>query len=126
MRVISTDNKKFNNKLENLLDKRKKKLKSNLSSVSKIIQDVKKNGDKALLKYEKKFNKNKIIVPSVSQISQSIRSLDKKVKLAIDLAYKRIYKFHSLQKFKNISYEDNLKNKLEYKYLPINVPEPHA
>tara|TARA_Y100001958_G_scaffold77019_1_gene51928 strand:+ start:1942 stop:3225 length:1284 start_codon:yes stop_codon:yes gene_type:complete len=120
MRVISTDNKNFNNKLENLLDKRKKKLKSNLSSVSKIIQDVKKNGDKALLKYEKKFNKNKIIVPSVSQISQSIRSLDKKVKLAIDLAYKRIYKFHSLQKFKNISYEDNLKNKLEYKYLPIN------
>tara|TARA_B100000674_G_scaffold232481_1_gene191231 strand:+ start:2651 stop:3934 length:1284 start_codon:yes stop_codon:yes gene_type:complete len=120
MRVISTENKNFNNKLENLLDKRKKKLKSNLSSVSKIIQDVKKNGDKALLKYEKKFNKNKIIVPSVSQISQSIRSLDKKVKLAIDLAYKRIYKFHSLQKFKNISYEDNLKNKLEYKYLPIN------
>ena len=120
MRVISTENKNFNNKLENLLDKRKKKLKSNLSSVSKIIQDVKKNGDKALLKYEKKFNKNKIIVPSVSRISQSIRSLDKKVKLAIDLAYKRIYKFHSLQKFKNISYEDNLKNKLEYKYLPIN------
>ena len=72
MRVISTDDKNFNNKLENLLDKRKKKLKSNLSSVSKIIQDVKKNGDKALLKYEKKFNKNKIIVPSVSQISQSI------------------------------------------------------
>ena len=120
MRVISTDNKNFNNKLENLLNKRKKKLKSNLSSVSKIIQDVKKNGDKALLKYEKKFNKNKIIVPSVSQISQSIRSLDKKVKVAIDLAYKRIYKFHSLQKFKNISYVDNLKNKLEYKYLPIN------
>ena len=42
MRVISTNNKNFNNKLENLLDKRKKKLKSNLSSVSKIIQDVKK------------------------------------------------------------------------------------
>ena len=45
MRVISTNNKNFNNKLENLLAKRKKKLKSNLSSVSKIIQDVKKNGD---------------------------------------------------------------------------------
>ena len=120
MRVINTDNKNFNKKLENLLDKRRKKLRSNLSSVSKIIQDVKKNGDKALLRYEKKFNKNNIIVPSVSQISQSIRSLDKKVKLAINLAYKRIYKFHSLQKFKNISYVDNLKNKLEYKYLPIN------
>ena len=47
------------------------------------------------------------------------KSLDPKVKNAIDLAYSRIYKFHSLQKFKNISYIDKLKNKLEYKYLPI-------
>ena len=45
--------------------------------------------------------------------------MDKKVKNAIDLAYKRIYKFHSLQKAKNISYIDNLDNKLEYKYLPL-------
>ena len=29
-------------------------------------------------------------------------------------------KFHSLQKFKNISYIDKFKNKLEYKYLPIS------
>ena len=84
-----------------------------------IIDDVKKNGDKALLKYEKKFNQNKIIVPTANQISQSIKSLDKKVKNAIDLAYTRIYKFHSLQKFKNISYSDKFKNRLDYKYLPI-------
>jgi histidinol dehydrogenase len=45
--------------------------------------------------------------------------LDKKVKQAIDLAYNRIYKFHSLQKFKNIVYKDKLKNKLEYRYVPI-------
>ena len=57
--------------------------------------------------------------PSLSQIKQSIKSLDPKVKNAIDLAYSRIYKFHSLQKFKNISYVDKLKNKLEYKYIPI-------
>ena len=80
---------------------------------------MKKNGDKALLKYEKKFNLNKTIIPSAKQISRSIKSLDKKVKKAIDLAYSRIYKFHSFQKFKNISYSDKFKNKLEYKYLPI-------
>jgi histidinol dehydrogenase len=45
--------------------------------------------------------------------------LDKKVKEAIDIAYNRIYKFHSLQNVKNISYIDKFKNKLEYKYLPI-------
>ena len=85
-----------------------------------IIKDVKKNGDKALLRYERKFNKNSTIVPSKKQISKSILSLDKRVKNAIDLAYKRIYKFHSLQKFKNISFTDKLNNKIEYKHLPLD------
>ena len=102
-----------------MLSKRKKKLQSNSVSVIKIIQDVKKNGDKALLKYERRFNKNNIIVPTSKKINQKIKSLDKKVKRAIDQAYDRIYKFHSLQKFKNISYTDKYKNKLEYKYIPL-------
>ncbi len=120
MKVLDSKKKNFDKVLENLLLKRKKKVKSNSFSVSGIIKDVKKNGDKALLKYEKKFNQNTIIVPSSTQISKSIKSLDKKVKQAIDIAYSRIYKFHSLQKFKNISYTDKLNNKLEYKYLPID------
>ena len=119
MKILNSNSKNFDKVLGNLLLKRKSKLQSNSVSVTSIIKDVKKNGDKALLKYEKKFNQNNIIVPTSKQISKSIKSLDKKVKNAIDLAYSRIYKFHSLQKFKNISYTDNLKNKLEYKYIPI-------
>ena len=119
MKIIYSKSKNFDKLLDILLSKRKKKLKSSSVSVIKIINDVKKNGDKAVLKYERKFNKNKIIVPSVKQINKSIKSLDKKVKKAIDDAYKRIYKFHSLQKFKNISYRDKYKNKIYYKYLPI-------
>ena len=119
MKILNSNNKNFDKILENLLLKRKEKITSNSVSVTSIIKDVKKNGDKALLKYEKRFNQNRIIVPSSKNVSKSIRSLDKKVKQAIDLAYKRIYKFHSLQKFTDISYIDNLKNKLEYKYLPI-------
>ena len=119
MKIIYSKSKNFDKLLGILLSKRKKKLKSSSVSVIKIINDVKKNGDKAVLKYERKFNKNKIIVPSVKQINKSIKSLDKKVKKAIDDAYKRIYKFHSLQKFKNISYRDKYKNKIYYKYLPI-------
>ena len=84
------------------------------------MRDVKKNGDKALLKYEKKFNKNNVIVPTTKQINKSIKSLDKKVKQSIDDAYNRIYKFHSLQKFQNISYTDKFKNKIEYKYSPLD------
>ena len=120
MKIINSKIRNFDKILDNLLLQRKKKIQSNSVSVTRIIKDVKKNGDKAILKYEKKFNKNNIITPKSKQISKSIASLNKKVKNAIDLAYNRIYKFHSLQKFKNISYIDKLNNKLEYKYLPID------
>ena len=119
MKILNSNTRNFNKVLENLINLRKNKVRSNLVSVTNIIKDVKKNGDKAILKYEKKFNQNIIIIPTSKQISKSIKSLDKKVKQAINLAYNRIYKFHSLQKFKNISYIDKLKNKLEYRYLPI-------
>ena len=119
MKILSSKNKNFDKHLSKLLLQRKEKIQSNVISVTNIIKDVKKNGDKALLKYEKKFNKNNVIIPSTKKINKSIKSLDKKVKEAIDSAYKRIYKFHSLQKFKNISYTDKYKNKVDYKYLPI-------
>jgi len=115
VKVLNSSNRGFDRELDKLLSARKSKVQSSSISVTNIIKDVKKNGDKALLKYEKKFNKNSIIVPTSKQISNSIKTLDKKVKQAIDTAYDRIYKFHSLQKFKNISYIDKFKNKLEYK-----------
>ena len=119
MKILDINTKNFYKKLDFLLLKRKNKIQSKAVSVTNIIKDVRKNGDKALIKYEKRFNKNSIIRPSQSKIKNSIKSLNPKVKKALDIAYKRIYKFHSLQKFKNISYTDNLKNKLEYKYLPL-------
>jgi histidinol dehydrogenase len=120
MKILNSNSRNFDTNLNRLLSKRRKKVQTNSISVSSIIKDVKKNGDKALLKYEKKFNKNNVIVPNSKQISKSIKFLNREVKKAIDLAYNRIYKFHSLQKFKNILYVDKYKNKLEYKYLPID------
>ena len=119
IRILNSKKRNFEKTLDNYLSIRKKKVNSSLVSVNKIIREVKKNGDKALLKFEKKFNQNNIITPDLKQINKSIKSLDKKVKKAIDIAFNRIYKFHSLQSYKNISYIDKLKNKLEYKYLPI-------
>ena len=119
MKILNSNKKNFNNSLNKLLLQRKKKVQSSSISVTNIVKDVKKNGDKALLKYEKRFNQNKKIKPNFKEIKKSIKSLNPKVKKAIDNAYSRIYKFHSLQKFKNISYTDKLNNKLEYKYLPI-------
>ena len=119
IKILNSKNKRFDFILDKLLGKRKNKVQIETVSVVKILKDVKKNGDKAVIKYEKKFNNNKTIKPNPKQINKLIKGLDKKVKKAIDLAYERIYKFHSLQKFKNISYIDSFKNKLEYKYIPI-------
>jgi histidinol dehydrogenase len=119
IKILNSKLKNFDTVLDKLLSKRKSKVQLNSVSVTKIIKDVKKNGDKAVLKYEKRFNKNSIIIPNFKQKTKTIKSLNPKVKKAIDLAYNRIYKFHSLQKFKDISYTDKLKNKLEYRYVPI-------
>ena len=120
MKVLSSKEKDFNKNLEYLLFKRRKNIRSDKVSVTNIINNVKKNGDKALIKYEKRFNQNTKIVPSSTKINKLIKSLSPEVKKAIDIAYNRIYRFHSLQKFKNISYTDKYKNKLEYRYLPLD------
>mgnify|MGYP003308692814 CR=1 FL=1 len=58
MKVLNSNIKNFDKDLDILLLQRKKKVQSNSVSVSSIIKDVRKNGDKALVKYEKRFNKN--------------------------------------------------------------------
>ena len=120
IKTLDSSKNNFNYLLDHFLLKRKNKILVNSSKVTKIINDVKKNGDKAILKYEKKFSRNNIIIPKTKIIKKRILRLDPKIKKAIDLAYNRIYKFHSMQKFKDISYIDKLKNKLEYKYKPID------
>ena len=120
IKILDSKKNNFNSSLDNLLLKRKNKIKFKSNIVINIIRDIKKNGDKALLKYEKKFGKNSIIFSKPKEIQKQIKNLDKKVKKSIDLAYNRIFQFHSKQKVKNIFYKDKLQNKLSYKYMPID------
>lgn len=120
IKILYCNNKNYVSKLSKLLIKRKNYDKTSKSVVSKIINDVKKHGDKAVLKYEKKYSKNNEIITNKKKISKNIKSLDSKIKRAIDFAYNRIYKFHSKQKVQNILHKDNLLNKLYYKYRPID------
>ena len=64
MKILNCKNKSFDHQLDQLLSIRKSKVQSSSISVVNIIKDVKKNGDKALLKYERRYNQNKTIVPS--------------------------------------------------------------
>ena len=87
MKIIKF-NKNFYNQLQIIIEKRNLlSSKSIQIDVKKIINDVKKNGDKALIKYEMKFNRNSTIIPSALKITKLIKSLNPKVKKAIDTAY---------------------------------------
>jgi len=81
-------------KLQSFLGRRKLRQSSQSTLVKKIISDVRKNGDKALIKYEKKFsskksNSNKIKF-SKNEINKISKTINKKLKFSIDLAFKRI------------------------------------
>jgi len=120
IKILICKNKNYLTKLKDFLDKRRFKKTIDTSIVPKILSNINKDKFKAVIKYEKKFSKNNKIKPTSKEISKSIKSLDPKIKKAIDFAYNRIYKFHSLQKIKNIKYIDNYNNKIEYKHVPIN------
>ncbi|MBH00443.1 MAG: histidinol dehydrogenase [Candidatus Pelagibacter sp.] len=107
-------------KLISFLEKRRSGKNTDTTIVPIILRDIKKNKNKAVIKYEKKFNSNNKIKPTQGEIVSSIRELDNKTKIAIDMAFKRIYHFHKLQKTNNIKFIDKYKNKIEYKNIPIN------
>jgi histidinol dehydrogenase len=123
LKVLKYNKKNSLKILEIFLNRRKSIQKNKSSVVIRIIENVKKNGDKAVLKYEKKFSKIKSksnrILFSNKEINNISKRTDKKIKHAIDLAYKRIKNFHSRQKFSSFKFKDKYKNELSYKYSPI-------
>ena len=122
IKIIKYNNASGLKKLGSFLDQRRDSNNAEIDLVKKIINDVKKNKLIALKKYEKKYSKNQEIKLSRKRINNSIRQLDKKVRKAIDYAYERIFKFHKLQNknYKKIKFVDKYKNKLEYKFVPID------
>ena len=53
IKSLNSNSKKFNKELNKFLNLRIKNINLRNSKVFKIVEDVKKNGDKALIKYEK-------------------------------------------------------------------------
>ena len=123
LKFLNTNQKNFSKKLELILNLRKSKQKYKSATVKKILLDVKKKGDKAVIKYEKKFSKiksnlNKIVFTN-QEINKISKRINRNVKNSIDLAYNRIKKFHSKQKFSPFKYKDKFNNELSYNYSPI-------
>ena len=124
LKYFNANQKKSLKKLERILDKRKVNQLRISPQVRKILADVKKNGDNAVIKYEKKFSKirskSNNIKFSNKEINKISKNVDKVLKKSIDLAYSRIKKFHSKQKHLSFKFKDIHKNELSYRYLPID------
>ena len=113
------------NRLEIFLNKRKLVQKNKTIAVKKIIDNVRKKGDVAVISYEKKFSKiktnSKRVFFSNKEINKISKKTDKKIKQAINLAYERIKRFHSQQKFLSFKIKDKYKNELSYKYSALET-----
>ena len=123
LKFLNYNKKNSSNYLEVILNKRKFIQKNKTADIKKIISDVKKNGDKAVLKYEKKFSNVKIknykIIFSKKEINEISVKTDVKIRKSIDIAFNRIKKFHKKQKVFPFRFKDQYKNELSYKYSPI-------
>ena len=125
IRIINTKTREFNKQLSYYLSLRKLNFSSKSGVVRKIIIDVKKNKDKSLIKYEKKFNKlkqlnKKNLYFSNSEIRSITKKLNPKIKRSIDLAYNRILSFHKNQKFQGFKVREKYKNVFSYRSIPLN------
>ncbi len=123
IKVLKLNSKNSLKVLEIFLNKRKSIQKNQTSVVNKIINDVRKNGDAAVIKYEKRFSKiktksNKLLF-SNKEINKISKKTDSKIKKSIDLAFERIKKFHSKQQFSSFTLKDRYKNMFSYKYSPL-------
>ena len=119
IKILDCKSKNYKKKLIDFLEARRSRKSIDTKKVVKILNDVKINKLKAVLKYEKRFSKNSKLYASRNEINKSIKKLDPKIKKAIDFAYSRIFKFHSLQKPKDLKYVDQYKNKIDYKNIPL-------
>ena len=124
LQFFNANQKNFLKKLEFILNSRKLKQQNKSTLVKKILSNVKQKGDVAVVNYEKKFSKIKSNVKQIKfskgEIIRISKNIDKELKKSIDLAFTRIKRFHSKQKFSSFKYKDSFQNELSYKFSPIN------
>lgn len=107
-------------KIYNRQDKRKKNLER---KVRKIIEDVKKQGDEALIKYTEKFDGLKLAAKQLrvteSEINASYQNIDPKFIAVLKLAKENITRFYKKQLKKSWKIKEADGITLRQKYQPL-------
>ncbi len=113
MKIINTNDKNFKQEFENILTRAKTDIKEVSIVVTKIIDEIIKNGNEALKKHIKKFDNWEVQDDIHLQIpkenmQKAYENLDSKLKEALHLAYNRIKIYHEKQLTKSwIDFEKN-------------------
>lgn len=93
------------------------------SATKKIVDDVAKNGDKALFKYTKKFDKveltKRTVKVTAKEIEQAQKLVPSKIKTNLRTAARRVREFHKHKMPKSSMYKDLLGNELGWLISPI-------
>ena len=124
MKLLNTKKNSFKKSFNLILNSKRSQAKDNIKIVQKIINNVRKLGDKSLIQYTAKFDKINLrpvqIKLDKKLINKEIKSLDKSIKKSIDVAFDRITKFHQKQIIKGFRFKDKFGNQLGYKITPMN------
>ena len=98
------------------------KMNKEYKSVEEIVNNVKKNGDKALIYYTKEFDKVNLrtIRVSKSEIQSSTKHISKSLLISIKKAIHRITTFQKTNIPKTWIKTFNSNEKLGYKYVPLD------
>lgn len=109
-------------KINSLLMRPAIDLESKIQQVKPIIEDVKKNGERSVIKYTKIFDgmKSAELKVTAEEINRSEKFLPAEIKSAIDKAAKNIYKFHLKQKPQGYSVETLPGVVCTRKHIPID------
>ena len=123
VKIIKYNDSNFSGVLEKIIKSKRVGSEEVKLSVSTILEDIKKNKDKALFKYAKKFdnisNPEKELKVKNIEIKNAKLSCSKESLKALKIAAKRIEKFHKNQIPKNINYSDKDDVKVKTRWLPL-------
>ncbi len=123
IKIINSKDKTFENDFNNLLTMNRSSDADVIQTVTSIIDDIKQNGDKALLKYTLQFDKNSLDIDSLLLKEDKIELQSSNVPSdlcdALKISMERVRTYHEKQLPKDLVYEDDLKSKLGYVWRPV-------
>lgn len=102
MRVLNTKDSDFKNNFEILLQRGQVDMQGVSNIVENLINEIKQNGDEAIIKHIAKFDKWNVekiddIKISPKDMKKAYKSINPKLKKALKVAYERIYSYHEKQ-----------------------------